>query len=121
MSQVKPQHGLRLGAVLSGTCTKAAGEVALDKAALSVLKLKPGGTIELNTLCTRLGLDKDDKFATLVFDMPVKYHATFMAVAWRARARARATAGPPVLVVAASRLHEAAGARPRARCHRVGL
>ena len=80
VSQVFPQHGLRLGAALKGWSTKAGGEMSLDKAALATLGLKRGGTIELRALCQRLSLSVTDTSATLIFQMPVKYEATFMQV-----------------------------------------
>ena len=80
VSQVFPQHGLRLGAALSGWFTKEAGERRLDKTALATLKLKKGGSIELKRLCGLLGLSLGDKSAALLFAMPVKYEATFMQV-----------------------------------------
>ena len=80
VSQVFPQHGLRLGSVLSGWFTKQDGEANLTKAAIAALKLKKGSTIELKKLCEHLGLSLKDKSATLVFAMPVKYEATFMQV-----------------------------------------
>ena len=80
VSQVKPVHGLRIGAVLSGTFIKAHGEEPLDITKLkSELKLKLGGTIELTKLCNALGLSKTKTSKdALLFDMPVKYHAHFI-------------------------------------------
>jgi hypothetical protein len=65
VSQVYPQHGLRLGSVLRGTYTKAGGETALVAKKIKALKLKAGGTIELKKLCSELGLSQTDKSATL--------------------------------------------------------
>ena len=80
VTQVFPQHGLRLGAVLGGCHTRQAGKTWLDKASLAKLGLKRNGSIELKSLCDKLGLSVTDKSAALLFEMPVRYEASFMQV-----------------------------------------
>lgn len=72
VTQVAKTVGLKLGVACIAYSSRASGEKKLD---LERLGLKPGGTIELKALASKLGLSDKTEGDELIFEMPAQYHA----------------------------------------------